>query len=687
MRGLKPILIIAILVQTCSLWSQAFIDLNLALPAGACEIDWDRNGIVDGTSVSTSWDSGWRAALGAEALLDASRKFGGGFSQHIRFNRASGEEGSLTLIFPLISNNLAVNLSAGQPVLVRARYFAEGFQNADYEISMRSGDTYPVLLPRTSADSGGWQTVSTIAVLQADSVGQLILNLYLRIRAGAGAAAGRVWIDEVECILPQYPTHPERTPTPIQFSVFNFTPSHWTDYLSAPLPSITVQGTQYGFPLKRLFGSRIQHYLYIHSVNYPVQAPPQNCRLLYGCEHFLNTNPDWVLRDQNGNPIIYERYNSYYLDIGLPQVQQRAIEGFTTLGNALPSIDGFFLDGFADWPGAVIPSGSGLTCPRYPTYDSIFPAWDGWVRTVLPVVRQTLNKKVLVNLGARPGLLLNGQRPVSQWLSYIDGILLEGPIVGVNYSQQTYTPRVYAGSTTSYYAGSWRNTLRCVQEYPNTNWHLILYWDQREQSRALLRYSLATYWLIYRPNIYLCLEDRLDSSYTHLKTLAQPEVWIPLGEPVAPYEIIQGNWNNGGLFQRRFQYGLVLVNPTDSTTYTFTTSQAYKNWDGQVLPANTTLQIPPKTGVALYAAPEVRVSITAQPETALPGELVTIVVECRNAGLVDARDVQVEAPIPQGLSVVSVSNGGVMSNGAVQWTIPALAPGGSRQFQIQARVE
>jgi uncharacterized repeat protein (TIGR01451 family) len=442
-----------------------------------------------------------------------------------------------------------------------------------------------------------------------------------------------------------------------------------------------------GLPLKRLFGNRIQHYLYVHAINQPMTPPPANCQLLYGCDHILDTHPDWVLRDQHGNPIVYQLYNTYYLDVNLPQVQQRAISGFTNLANAFPSIDGFFLDGFLDWPGAVIPGGSGLYCPRYPTYESMFPAWDSWVRSVLPVVKQTLNKKVLVNIGARPGLILNGQRPLAQWLSYIDGILLEGAIASVDYTQRTYTPRVYAGSTTNYFAGSWRNTVRCVQEYPNVEWHLMLYWDQRDQQRALLRYSLATYWLIYRPNVYLCLEDRLASSYSHLTSLAQPEVWIPLGEPTAPYEIIQGSWNNGGLFLRRFQYGLVLVNPTDSTTYTFTPSQAYKNWDGQVVAANTPLTIPPKTGVVLYAAPEVRVSISAQPAIVLPGELATIRVECRNAGLVEARNIEVKVPIPQGLSVVSVSDGGLVSNDEVKWSVSSLAPGASRQFQIQTRVD
>ncbi len=675
------------LIGVHSLWAQAFIDLNLALPAGACEVDWDRNGLVDETSVSSTWGTEWRTQLGADAFLDANRKFSGNFSQCIRFNRTSGEAGNFTLGFPLVRRSLRIPLSVGQPMLIRARYFAEGFRNAEYGFSYRTGDTYPMLLPYTSHDSGGWQTVSTIATVQATANGDLVMNFYLELRVGAGAASGRIWIDEVECLLPQYPTPPEQTPTPIRFAVFNFRPSHWTDYLTAPLPSVAVQKMDYGLPLKRLFGQNVEHYLYVQSITMPMEPPPPNCRHLYGCEHFLDTHPDWVLRDQYGNPIIYQRYNTYYLDIGLSAIQQRAITGFTALANDFPSIDGFFLDGFADWPGTAIPHGSGLYCPRYPTYESMFPAWDSWVRTVLPIVKQALRKKVVVNLGGRPGLVLNGQRPVTWWLSYLDGILLEGAIASVNYSERTYRPSAYAGSTTSYFAGSWRNTVQCVRDYPNTVWYLILYWDQRDPSRSLLRYSLATYWLIYRPNVYLCLEDRLDSSYSHLTSLAQPEVWVPLGEPLADYEIIQGDWNSGGLFQRHFQYGLVLVNPTDNNTYQYTTTRSYKTWGGELVPANTQLRIGPKTGVVLYAAPELRLSISVSPQTALPGERVTVTVECRNTGLETARNVEIKVPVPDGLTIVSVGNGGTASNGTVKWTLSSLAPGGTQQFQFQARLQ
>jgi uncharacterized repeat protein (TIGR01451 family) len=89
----------------------------------------------------------------------------------------------------------------------------------------------------------------------------------------------------------------------------------------------------------------------------------------------------------------------------------------------------------------------------------------------------------------------------------------------------------------------------------------------------------------------------------------------------------------------------------------------------------------------LYAAPEVRISIEAQPTVALPDEMVTIRVECRNVGLAEARNLEVKVPIPQGLSVVSISDGGVASNGEVKWSLPSLAPNASRQFQIRARVQ
>lgn len=660
--------------------AQSFVDLDLALPTGSCEVDVNRDGLSDGLSVSSSW-SDWRAALNATPTLDANRKFAGFFSQAFHFSRANGDAGSITLTFPLLRSTYPIAIRAGQPLLIRARYYAEAFQNAEYRFVCRTGNSFPILQNYRSAESGGWQTLSIILPAQADQNGNLVMNFYVEIRVGAGAAAGRIWIDEVECILPQFVLFPSSLPNPTQLAVFNDAPSHWLEYLSLSsiFPSVAVQKLEMGYPLKRIFGDRIECYLYVGTMNTPVDPQPPYCLSLYACGDILQTHPDWVLRDANGNPLIYSLYNTYYVDVGLPAVQQRAVEKLTELATNFPIIDGFFFDNFADWPGQ--------NCARYPTYESIFPAWTAWVNTVTPVVRQTLRKKIIANIGARPGLFLNGVRPMAQWIQSLDGILIESPLAAVDYNARTYTLRSYTSSPTSYYSSSWRNFVRVVQEYPNIKLYTIMYWDQRDTQASMLRYSLATYWLVYRPGLYLYCEDRLDPSYHFIQFAARPELYIPLGNPTGNIEVVQGSWDTGGLFRRSFQYGLVLVNPTNSTTYEYITPRTYKNWDGQVVPANTRLTLPPKTGVVLYAAPEVKVTLSPTEITAIPEGTVTFTVTCRNEGLAAATNVQVKIPIPAGLTVTSVGSNGVVTNGTIQWTISSLSPGATHQMQFQVRVQ
>jgi uncharacterized repeat protein (TIGR01451 family) len=129
------------------------------------------------------------------------------------------------------------------------------------------------------------------------------------------------------------------------------------------------------------------------------------------------------------------------------------------------------------------------------------------------------------------------------------------------------------------------------------------------------------------------------------------------------------------------------VNPTPDREYTYTLPRAYKNWDGEVVPQGTTLTIRPRTGVALYAAPEIVLEITPQQITALPGEIVTFQVRCRNQGLQSGTNLQVSVPLPDGVEFISASDGGQYSNRQVRWTLPRLDTGQTRTLTFQARIQ
>ncbi|MFN3690776.1 MAG: DUF11 domain-containing protein, partial [Fimbriimonadales bacterium] len=177
----------------------------------------------------------------------------------------------------------------------------------------------------------------------------------------------------------------------------------------------------------------------------------------------------------------------------------------------------------------------------------------------------------------------------------------------------------------------------------------------------------------------------------------RPEVWVPLGNPRGAWRVAAGTANDasGALFARDFEYGIVLVNPTDpdpndpsrNRVYEYVLPRSYKDWDGNILPAGTRLQIGPKKGVALYAAPEIVLSLSPQQTTALPGETVTFSVQYRNNGLVDATNVKISVPLPEGLEFISSSTGGQYLNRQITWTLPQVRVGQSGTLTFQARVQ
>jgi uncharacterized repeat protein (TIGR01451 family) len=658
--------------------AQSFVNLDLALPAGVCEVDWDQDGMVDGISVSSpSWNN-WRDAMGATPSLDPNRKVGGVYSQSLRFNRASGEAGTLTLSLTCLSSSTPLAVSEGQAFVIRLSYFAENFQNAQYRFRVRTGSRTIYLTPYQSHNSNGWQMLSLVVPAERRDSGELALSIHTDISLGAGAAAGRIWIDEVQCLWMQYSLLTLAELYPIRLAVVNDVPTSWMDYLAHPLPEFGIQPAKMGYPLEKLLGDRFLYLQYVAISTTPVNSEP-GCSSLYGCGNILQEHPDWILYNTSGQPLIDERYGNYLINPGVEGVRERAVRRLTEIAATLPAIDGFFFDTLGGWPGA--------NTAGYPTYDSILPAWTGWLNRVAPHVRQTLGKKIIPNIGSKSGLFLNMNRPAEQWIQQVDGMMFEGAFVRVNYTNRTYNPTNYRGGTTSYNVSSWQGIVQVLQRYRDKIWVLITYWDRSDSQARWLKYGLASYWLVYRPNVYLYCEDRLDQDYHYIHFVSRPELYIPLGTPLADYEIIQGTWETGGLFQRRFQYGIVLVNPTENNTYQYITTRSYKTWGGELVPANTQLSIGPKTGVVLYAAPELHLSISVSPQTALPGELVTVTVECRNTGLETAQNVEIKVPVPDGLTVVSVGSGGTASNGIVKWAISSLAPGGTLRFQFQARLQ
>ncbi|MFQ3610609.1 MAG: putative glycoside hydrolase [Fimbriimonadales bacterium] len=660
--------------------TQSTVQMDYGVYLADYEIDLDRDGVADGLSVSGTWGNREQSleAAGATFSIDNTRRFSGQRSQRVELNRNGGTSGTLTLRFDPIDNSARyIQAPVGTPVLVRFRLQAENLQNVTYRVRFRTGDRWGTIVSETSQSHLGWQEYSQVIPLEADASGNIFLRLYWEITLGEGSARGRLWLDGLE-VLAQPLTTPARTrPNPIKMTQYVSGPRDWAEFTEVPLHSALV-GFREHHALKTLYPS-VQTMVYYHS-NYAYARPDSWSRDLYDYYDVDANHPDWFLLDSNGNRIQDVRYpeqNAFYINPGHPQAQERAAQRLQLLVRDRGFIpDWVYLDG---WNGRI-------TSQQYPTWESILPAWLSLAQRLSPVIRNTLGAKMMVNSASQMGLYVDGNMG-TQWINLIDGVLHEGAWIIYNGTTQQYTYRTYRSNRTptDFRDSSWVTVLRAVQAYPDKYWVLLVQCDPN--NNEMFRYAVASYLVVQHDRCLLAFDDRATMGFhTFLTFNLRPELFVPLGNATGAHRIEQGTINDGALFARDYQYGIVLVNPTENRTFTYRTPQTYKNWDGQILPADTTLTIPPRTGIVLYAAPEVVLSLTPQQVTALPGETVTFTVRFENRGLADAVNIELSVPLAEGLQFVG-GNGVTFQNGQVKWSVSRLRPGevGTRTFT--ARVQ
>ncbi len=92
------------------------------------------------------------------------------------------------------------------------------------------------------------------------------------------------------------------------------------------------------------------------------------------------------------------------------------------------------------------------------------------------------------------------------------------------------------------------------------------------------------------------------------------------------------------------------------------------------------------TDVLVDATPALTLGVVEDREPVRPGQTLTYRLTYANPGPVSLSSVTLQAPLPLGVSFVSASDGGQVSNGAVEWNLGTVGPGGSgqRTFTVSA---
>jgi hypothetical protein len=361
----QGVLGLAMLGLCAALCGQQSAPLNFFAHAGSCELDYDKDGRADGWSVFHDNLAPEHTALS----LDNAIRFAGTASQRVRLQRSAGSAGRF-VIFVSVNFNAHHKPSMGEPLLVRLALRAERFQNASYTVYAVTGQRRAEVLPLTSQDTGGWQQLSAVVPVESDANGAPQFSLRIEIRASEGAASGTLWIDEAQAVSTRTVMRTNRLPNGLRLAL-NFLYRNQDPYRYIDLPFGVVTGVA---PVGQTLQYHHPDVMWMPYCYTPATIVPSGYRHnadLYNYDDVSRNHPDWFLLDQNGQPI--RDGDTYYMDLGRPEVRERAWQSLRDFLNRCGRPRYIYLDAYDMRVGP-----SRYAPPNYPTNDLWVQAVLGW---------------------------------------------------------------------------------------------------------------------------------------------------------------------------------------------------------------------------------------------------------------------------------------------------------------------
>jgi uncharacterized repeat protein (TIGR01451 family) len=659
--------------------------------AGSCELDYDKDGRADGWSVFHDNLAPEHTALS----LDNAIRFAGTASQRVRLQRSAGSAGRF-VIFVSVNFNAHHKPSMGEPLLVRLALRAERFQNASYTVYAVTGQRRAEVLPLTSQDTGGWQQLSAVVPVESDANGAPQFSLRIEIRASEGAASGTLWIDEAQAVSTRTVMRTNRLPNGLRLAL-NFLYRNQDPYRYIDLPFGVVTGVA---PVGQTLQYHHPDVMWMPYCYMPATIVPSGYRHnadLYNYDDVSRNHPDWFLLDQNGQPI--RDGDTYYMDLGRPEVRERAWQSLRDFLNRCGRPRYIYLDAYDMRVGP-----SRYAPPNYPTNDLWVQAVLGWTEYLGSRLRSEFQfpdgsyPRFVPNAAWGPAFWLRGIPGVSQdapgvtTLPYIGGFLIEHAFTHARPNQGQTTIGIYGTATGTNGPQRWdnwalRNTIRLATEYPDRLCILIpTLWTNAPDSRQKLRFAIAGCLIVQHDNTFVQIDPRREQEQ-YPDGYYPPELFVPLGLPQGNFQILNGDIIVGGLFVREYQNGVVVWNPRHDATYTYTVPRDYYDWDRNLVRAGTQVQVPPHTGLVFYAAPEITITLSPAQANVLPGQTVEFMVRYRNTGTAAGTDVRISVPLPDGMTLVGSNPPARLEGRQLVWTIPSVPVNGEGTLRFTVRVE
>jgi hypothetical protein len=257
-------------------------------------------------------------------------------------------------------------------------------------------------------------------------------------------------------------------------------------------------------------------------------------------------HPDWLVRDQNGQPVEDRGYpGNYLMDVGNAAYEQSCAAHAVALARQ-GGFDGVYFDDVGasiSW----VPR-AGVQTPAYPTAQSWQTAMTSMLQAVVPQVHSQ-GLLAFGNIGAAaafPGVWSN-------WSSILDG------------SEEQ----------------SWNDWRDLTQAELLRAWPALLQeaaWSEAHGKYAILQsYDSGASQNQFGLASMLLVAGGKTSYATSTTNLTSAEDWYPaysaaieLGAPAGAYQLL-----SNGVYERVFAHGVVLVNPTSATARSISFGRLY----------------------------------------------------------------------------------------------------------------
>ncbi len=664
------------------MWAQQITQLDFFAHAGNAEYDYDKNGRADGLFFGTA------PALDPahfQLSLDYQSKYEGLASQCIVFQRSDGAASWASL-------NLYTNWDAflkpevGEAILVRFALRAEGFQNATYSAFVTTGSRRAYIIHPRSEPTSGWQQFSMVVPVETDAQGRPAFYFTVMIEPRAGAAAGRVWVDDVQAISTRTVMRSNSLPNGLKIALVN---PQYDAYLDLPnLPvGITIGSRGHAAVFSRHYPNTL-FAPYVFFSGTIVDTNARYNRDIYHYDDMNQNHPSWFLRNAAEERMTVDNGITYYVDVGRPEVRERAWQ----------SVRDFMLR--SGRPRYVFFDDVDMRVGRNsPAYNNDINAWAQAIVDALNYIgsrmRAELGATIIPNVAWSPAFWLRGMNsgpdaPGVATLPNMGGFLIEHAFTHARVSQNRTIVLNY-GTTrdlNNWQVWTLRDQIRLATEYPDKV--IILhptYVPGLADTQQRIRFAVAGCLIVQHENLFVEIEPRGGSGLQYPDGYYPPELFVPLGRWTGNYEIRNGDIISGGLFVRNYENGIVVWNPCHDRDFTFTVPRDLYDWDRNLIRAGTVVNIPRQTGHVFYSAPDIVLELRPQNAQVLPGQTVQFTVTYRNRGTAPGTNVRIAVPLPQGMTLVGSNPQARLENGQVVWIVPNVPVGGRGTLQFTVRVE